>query len=226
VTTWTLRRRVVALCVAVGVLLTALGIVAVFTAATSNDRIEDVLNRTGPMRADGQSLVTAMVDQETGIRGYAISGRETTLDPYRRGQDDQRRLIAEIDGLLRPPGEGDDGIRAALRDVQTHADQWRAAIATPVLTAVRTRGPEAGRALVAAASTAQFDALRASIGRLQQQILVVRNQSAEQLRNAGSTLVAIQIAAAAIIVLAGAALLLLLDRVVSRPVMDLAEQVR
>jgi signal transduction histidine kinase len=226
VRTWTLRRRVVALCVAVGVLLTALGIVAVFTAATSNDRIEDVLNRTGPMRADGESLVTAMVDQETAIRGYAISGQETNLDPYRRGLDDQRRLIAEIEGLLRAPGDGDDGIRAALRDVQTHADEWRAAIATPVMTAVRTRGPEAGRALVAAASTAQFDALRASIGRLQQQILVVRNQSAEQLRNAGSTLVAIQIAAAAIIVLAGAALLLLLDRVVSRPVVDLAEQVR
>ena len=63
--TWTLRQRVVAQCVAVGVLLTALGIVAVFTATTSNDRIEDVLNRTGPMRADGESLITAMVDQET-----------------------------------------------------------------------------------------------------------------------------------------------------------------
>jgi signal transduction histidine kinase len=226
VTTWTLRGRVVALCVTVGVLLTALGIVAVFNAAISNDRIEDVLNRTGPMRADGESLVTAMVDQETAIRGYAINGQEANLDPYRRGLDDEKRLTAEIERLLRPPGAGDDAIRASLHEVQTRAEEWRAAIATPVMTAVRTRGPEAGQALVAAASTAQFDALRASIGRLQREILVVRDQSANELREAGRTLVAIEIAAAAIIAVAGVALLVLLDRMVTRPVVDLAEQVR
>jgi signal transduction histidine kinase len=224
--TWTLRQRVVTLCVTVGVLLTALGVVAVFNATTSNSRIEDVLNRTGPMRADGESLVTAIVDQETAIRGFAISGREENLDPYRRGMADEKRLIADIDGLLRPAGAGDDAIRASLKEVQSRADEWRAAIAVPVVTAVRTRGPDAGQALVAAASTAQFDALRASIGRMQQEILVVRDQSANELREAGRTLVAIEIAAAAIIVLAGVALLFLLDRVVSRPVVDLAEQVR
>jgi signal transduction histidine kinase len=216
----------VALCVTVGILLTALGVVAVFTAAQSNDRINDVLNRTGPMRADGESLVTAMVDQETAIRGYAISGKEANLEPYRRGLADEKRLITEIQGLLRRPGTDDDAIRASLSDVQARADAWRAAIATPVMTAVRTRGPEAGQALVAAASTAQFDALRASIGRMQRQILVVRDESANQLRDAGNTLVAIEIAAAAIIVLAGAALLLLLERLVTRPVVELAEQVR
>jgi signal transduction histidine kinase len=226
VRTWTLRQRVVALCVTVGILLTALGIVAVFTAAQSKDRINDVLNRTGPMRADGESLVTAMVDQETAIRGYAISGTEDNLGPYRRGLADEQRLMADIQRLLRPPGAGDDGIRASLSEVQGRADEWRAAIATPVMAAVQARGPEAGQALVAAASTAQFDALRASISRLQQQILAVRDQSANQLRNAGETLVAIDIAAAAIIVLAGAALLLLLDRMITRPVVDLAEQVR
>jgi signal transduction histidine kinase len=226
VRTWTLRGRVVALCVTVGLLLTALGVTAVLTAAESNERIDDVVNRTGPMRADGESLVTAMVDQETGIRGYAISGRDATLEPYRRGMAEQSRLIAEIGRLVRPPGSGDDGIRASLREVQKRADEWREAIATPVLTAVRTRGPEAGQAVVRASSTAQFDALRAAIGRMQSEIMVVRDQSAEQLRRTGKTLVAIDIAAAAIIVLAGAALLLLLDRMVSRPVVELAEQVR
>ena len=116
--TWTLRRRVVALCVTVGLLLTALGIAAVFTAAASNDRIEDVLNRTTPMRAYGESIVTAMVDQETAIRGYAISGRDANLEPYRRGLAEQNRLIGEIQKLLRSPGAGDDDIRASLRDVQ------------------------------------------------------------------------------------------------------------
>jgi signal transduction histidine kinase len=223
---WTLRQRVVALCVMVGVLLTALGVVALFTAAQSNDRIDDVVNRTTPMRAYGESMVTAMVDQETAIRGYAISGRDANLEPYRRGLAEQNRLVVEIQKLLRPPGTGDDAIRASLREVQARADEWRAAIATPVITTVQTRGPEAGQALVRASSTAQFDALRASIGHMQGEILAVRDQSADQLRNTGKTLVAIEIGAAAIIVLAGVALLLLLDRLVSRPVVDLAAQVR
>ena len=223
---WTLRKRVMALCVTVGVLLTALGVVALVTAAQSNDRINDVLNRTTPMRAYGERLITAMVDQETAIRGYAISGRDANLEPYRAGLAEQSRLVAEIQRLLRPPGTGDDAIRASLGEVQARADEWRAAVATPVITAVQTRGPEAGQALVRASSTAQFDALRASIRQMQGEILAVRDQSAEQLRNTGKTLVAIEIAAAGIIVLAGAALLLLLDRLVSRPVVDLAEQVR
>ena len=224
--TWTLRGRVAALCVTVGLLLTALGIAAVFTAAASNDRIDDVLNRTTPMRAYGESIVTAMVDQETAIRGYAISGREANLEPYRRGLAEENRLIGEIQNLLRSPGTVDDAIRASLRDVRARAEEWRTAVATPVITAVQTRGPEAGQALVRASSTARFDAVRSAIGRMQGEILAVRNRSADQLRNTGETLVAIEIAAAGIVVLAGAALLLLLDRVVSRPVVELAEQVR
>jgi signal transduction histidine kinase len=225
VRTWTLRQRVVALCVTVGIMLTALGIIALFPAAQSNDRINDVINRTTPMRAYGESMVTAMVDQETGIRGYAISGRDENLEPYRRGLAEQNRLVAEIGKLLRP-GSGDDAIRASLGEVQARADEWRAAIATPVITAVQTRGPKAGQALVAASSTAQFDALRAAVGRMQNEILAVRDQSAHQLRNTGKTLVALEVTAAGIIVLAGVALLLLLDRMVTKPVVDLAEQVR
>jgi signal transduction histidine kinase len=220
--TWTLRRRVTALIATVAVLLTALGVAAALTAADSNRQIDTLLNRTGPMRAAGESLNTAVVDQETGIRGFAISGNPANLRPYTDGLAAQERLVAQIDRLA-----GDDqAIRTALTEVGRRADAWRAAVAEPVLTAVRTDGPEAGQALIETATTAEFDALRASIEQLQQAIGVARERSADAARQTGGTLVAIQIAAAAIIVLAGAALLVLLDRMVSKPVVRLAEQVR
>ena len=222
--TWTLRRRVTGLIAAVALLLTALGVLAAFTAADSNKNLDIFLNRTGPMRLAGENLITAMVDQETGIRGFAISGREANLEPYNRGRESEKELIAQIDSLL--VGGGDDDIRASLREVEARANAWRAAIADPVLTAVRTEGPSAGQALVEAGTTAEFDALRASIARLQGDILVVRNKATAAAESTGNTLVAIEISAAAIIVLAGAALLLLLDRLVSRPVIELADQVR
>jgi signal transduction histidine kinase len=61
---------------------------------------------------------------------------------------------------------------------------------------------------------------------MQAQIQALRTKSAVAARQTSQTLVALQIAAAAIVILAGAALLLLLDRMVSRPVVELAEQVR
>ena len=88
--TWTLRRRIVALCAAVGVLLAALGVFAAITAADNNHQLDDVLDRASPMRAAGETLNTALVDQETGIRGYAISGKPENLKPYESGLADDR----------------------------------------------------------------------------------------------------------------------------------------
>jgi signal transduction histidine kinase len=110
--------------------------------------------------------------------------------------------------------------------VRARGEAWRDAVATPVIQAVQTQGPDAGKALVDAGSTARFDAVRLAMADLQQQILVYRQASVIAARSTGNTLVSIQIAAAAIIILAGAALTLLLDKLVSRPVLELAEQVR
>ena len=221
--TWTLRRRIVALVVAVAILLGGLGVFAVFTAARNNRQLDDVLNRASPMRAAGESLYTALVDQETGIRGFAISGEDTNLQPYRGGVAEEQAMIARIDGLLKP---GDTDIRNSLDVVKQRADAWRAQVAEPVLQTVRTRGPAAGRAQIDASSTGPFGRVRTAIDTLQLEISALRDKSGAAARESSRTMVEIQIAAAAIIVLAGALLLLLLDRMVSRPVVTLAEQVR
>ena len=221
--TWTLRRRVVALSVTVALLLAILGAFAAITAADSNRHIDNILNKTGPMRASGESLNTAVVNQETGIRGYAISGDQNNLKPYNDGLAAQQRLLDQINQLNGP--DGDPAVRASLQQVQQRADQWRATVAEPVINAVRDEGPAAGQALIDRADTRQFDALRAAITDLQQDILVVRNASATSAKRTGTVLVALEIFAAVLVILAGA-VLLLLDRLVSRPVTELAEQVR
>ena len=221
---WTLRRRVIALCLTVGVVLIALGVVAATSAATNNRRIDTLVNRTGPMRTAAESLNTAIVNQETGIRGYAISGDRANLKPYNDGLAAQNQLVAQLDRLIGPTG--DPQIRSALAEVQARSDAWRETVAMPVITAVESQGPDAGKALVDAASTARFDALRQAVADLQHAILVVRQASVDAARRSGNTLISIQIATAAVIILAGAALLLLLDRLITRPVIELAEQVR
>src|SRR4051812_20228746 len=221
--TWTMRRRIVGLCVAVAVLLSALAVFAVITATRNNRQLDDVLNRASPMRAAGASLYTALVDEETGIRGYAITGNEANLAPYTSGVQDERTDVAKIESLLKP---GDDDIRAALDLVKERAATWHRDVADPVVQATRDQGTAAGQAKVKAASTTRFDALRGAIDGMQVQIQVLRTKAAADAKRTGETMVAIQIAAAAIVILAGAALLFLLDQLVSRPILELAEQVR
>ncbi|MFI5890475.1 ATP-binding protein [Actinoplanes sp. NPDC051513] len=220
---WTLRARIAALCVATGIVLGALAVFAALTAAQNNRHLDDVLNRASPMRAAGESLNTAYVDQETGVRGYAITGQQGSLGPYNQGLADEKAQVSRIEALLHP---GDTDIRASLQLVQQRAQAWHAKVAEPVIEAVDTKGTAAGQQLIIAGPTTEFDALRQAIGDMQDDIQVLRTKSATAARDSSQTMVAIQIAAAAIIILAGAGLLLLLDRLVSRPVVELAEQVR
>jgi signal transduction histidine kinase len=223
VSLWTLRRRVVALCAAVGVVLVVLGTLAAVTAASNSDHLDTILNKTGPLRAAGESLNTALVDQETGVRGFALSGNEVDLGPYDRGLAAEAKLLADMDETL---DAGDVGIRAALDDVRTRAQTWRTTVAEPVIAAVRATGPAAGQALITPDARNQFDALRASVTEMQRVIFVLRQQTARAAQSTGGILVALEIGAAIVVILAGVVLLFLLDRLVSRPVLELAEQVR
>jgi len=221
--TWTLRRRIIALCLATGILLGALAALATVTAARHNGQLDDVLNRASPMRAAGEALNTAYVDQETGIRGFAITGNEDNLKPYTQGVADEQQLISRIDGYLHPE---DTGIRASLREVEQRAAVWHRQVAEPVVAIIRSQGTQAGQDRLKGTSTEEFDALRGAIATMQDDIQVLRTNSANDAKASSRTMVALQIAAAAIIILAGSALLLLLDRMVSRPVTELAAQVR
>ncbi|GAB1644878.1 sensor histidine kinase [Krasilnikovia sp. MM14-A1259] len=221
---WTLRRRVMTLCFAVGVVLTGLGLAAAIIAAHSNDHIDALVNRTGPMRIAGESLSTALVDQETAVRGFAISGKEASLQPYLSGRIAQQQNIERIDKALGP--DGDPQVRAALQDVQRHADAWRTAVAEPVIAGVRRGGPDAAKAVRLAADTTTFDPVRTSVAQLQMLIAASREQSVDTARRTAGQLFVLEVTSAGIVLIAGAVLLILLDHLVTRPILGLAGQVR
>ncbi len=219
---WTLRQRVTALCVVVGLALTALAAAAAVVAETNRRDIDAVINRAGPLRADAESLMTALVDQETGIRGFAVSGRESDLGPYQAGVTRERELVASMEPLL----DGQPEARQQLRTVQEQAAQWRQVVAEPVVAAVRSGGPAAGRALLTDATRQRFDTLRQAVEQFRTSMVELRREAAGHARSSGNTLVLLLVVAATVVLIAGAALLYLLDRMVSRPVTELAAQVR
>jgi signal transduction histidine kinase len=223
VTGWALRQRITALCAVVGLVLVALGLVAVGTADASRNHLDTLLNKSGPMRTASEALTAALVDQETGIRGFAVTGDPAELAPYERGLANEKRLLDQITGVL---GSGDGKIRGDVELVRAGAQQWREVVAEPVIAAVRTSGTAAGQALINDSARARFDGVRVEVTILQRDVVAFRDAAAANARQTGNTLVFLLIAAAAVILIAGIVLLVVLDRLVSRPVLRLADQVR
>jgi signal transduction histidine kinase len=216
---WTLRRRVAVLFTVAGVLLAAVGGLAALTAMDSNNNLDVLLNKTGPMRIDGQELYSAYLDQETGVRGYVLSRSPGNLKPYEQGVTTERSLLAQLDTLN--SAHGTAAIRTDLKLVRDRAGDWQHNVAEPAIAAA-----QAGQPATTVAGTAQFNALRSAVDRLQADILELRNHAVDAAHRTGSVLVTLEVAAAAIVVLVGALMLWLLDRLVNRPVTDLAGQVR
>ncbi|WP_330177421.1 sensor histidine kinase [Streptomyces sp. NBC_01498] len=104
------------------------GVAAVMLARTT-DTGDHLIDEVSPARTQAFRLQAALLDQETGVRGYLLTRDEDALEPYRRGVADETaaraRLVELIDGLDRP--------EADLRDVDDAAGRWRTEFATPAL---------------------------------------------------------------------------------------------
>ncbi|MEU1607427.1 sensor histidine kinase [Micromonospora matsumotoense] len=219
---WTLRRRVLALLAVVGVLLVGLAVAEAVVAAKNRAYTDALLTRTGPLRVQGQEMLNALLDQETGIRGYAVSGNRADLAPYEQGLQQERDVAATITTL----SHDYPAVAGALRTAQQQADAWRRTVAEPVIATTGTSGTAAGQALITAQARQQFDQIRTSVGDLQTTILAEREKGARDIERTGNMLVMLLIVAAVVVVLAGTLMLLSLERMVIRPLTGLAQQVR
>ncbi|MEV7985124.1 ATP-binding protein [Micromonospora sp. NPDC085948] len=219
---WSLRRRVITLLTVVGVLLIALAGAEAAMAARNRTQIDAVLNETGPLRVQSQELLNALLDQETAIRGYAVSGDPDDLNPYREGLAQEKSVTVSMRSLL----DNYPQISQELRTVEERITQWRQSVAEPVITTTEQSGTSAGQALVTEQARQQFDEVRTAVNDLQGEVLAAREQTAYNVRTSSNVLVVLLIVAALVVVVAGAVLLLSLDRMVIRPLTGLATQVR
>ncbi|WBB66288.1 sensor histidine kinase [Micromonospora sp. WMMD812] len=219
---WSLRQRVVALLAVVGVLLVGLAAAEAAVAARNRTHVDALLNRTGPLRVQAQELLNALLDQETAVRGFAVSGNRDDLAPYDAGLAQEQDRVASMRRLL------DDypQVETELTHVEAQAEQWRQAVALPVITATERDGTAAGQALITDQARQQFDGVRAAVDDLQAEILAAREANARNVERTGNLLVVLLVVAALVVVLTGALLLLSLDRMVVRPLTGLADQVR
>ncbi|MGN9802185.1 sensor histidine kinase [Micromonospora sp. L32] len=219
---WTLRRRVSLLLTVVVVLLLGLAAAEAALATKTRQNMDAVLVKTGPLRVQGQELLNALLDQETAVRGYAVSADRADLAPYDSGLRQERETVSKMNALI---GDYPD-IQRALAVVEQQAADWRSAVAQPVITTTERDGTAAAQALITDQARQQFEQIRASAGVLQAEILDERQRTADKVYQSSNILVVLLIVAAVVVAVAGSVLLLSLDRMVIKPLTGLAEQIR
>ena len=130
---WSLSARITALCLPAVVLLTLLAVGAAITANYNSHQLSVLLNQIGPLRTNTQQLEVQMLNQETGIRGYAIESSQAALQPYTDGVTQQKALVSQLRGLAadRPK------VRADLAAAESAIADWQAKVAQPVIDAVQ-----------------------------------------------------------------------------------------
>ncbi|MCX4093880.1 sensor histidine kinase [Nocardia sp. alder85J] len=123
---------------------------------------DQLLQQIQPARTESYRLQAAVVDQETGVRGYAIAADRQFLQPYEQGRQDQDRAAARLRALV----AGRDDLVTDLDAAQAAAAVWQHGYADPVIAAVTPGSPRAQDKTGTDAGKKSFDDVRASWVRL------------------------------------------------------------
>ena len=85
----------------------------------------------GAQRVNAE-LLKLQLDEETGLRGYIVTGHRVFLEPYRQAQERFPVALAELQGAVDRMGMEPE-LRAATRELGREHDAWIADIAAPIL---------------------------------------------------------------------------------------------
>ncbi len=100
-------------------------------------------------------LRASYIDQETGQRGYLITGQQDFLEPYKSGQSDAATLLASLKAL-----DARESYDLPVSGVEQAVNDWRAE-ATREIDAVRVGNQQLADALVSGGvAKARFDIVR------------------------------------------------------------------
>ncbi|MCE0765764.1 CHASE3 domain-containing protein [Pseudonocardia kujensis] len=208
-----------ALVVVVLVALFALLAVAVGSMAQASGADRVMMDRLAPALTSVERLQTAFVDQETGLRGYVLTGEDGFLDPYTAAMP---RIAAEqrLLGTVVPELSG------ALTAVTAAHDDWTTNAARPFIDLRR-----AGDAVQASALAAQglgkmrFDVLRERVDTLRTQIHAEADAAAADAAAARRRLVGVLVGVAVLGVALGVAAVRFQRRWVLAPLTRLGDDV-
>lgn len=221
---WTLRRRLLGLLVTAGVVLGLVLAAAGLVFAHVVELQERVTVTYFDAVTDADRAYVRLVDAETGVRGYALTGDRAALEPY-EGVATSGEGFAALAELARRTG-GDDPLVVLAQEAAAASERWDVEWAQPLIAQIRADGPDSVTAEQVEAGRALFDEARDAVDAYLAELRVQRTDSLDALQRwtrVASVFVAGLVLAAVGI---GAALWIQLRRWIVEPLDALAADAR
>jgi signal transduction histidine kinase len=218
---WPLGRIIaVGMATLIALLIAAIvvGALAISSADAARNRVVNVLS---PAALHGSRLYSALLNQETGLRGYLLSAQRPFLQPYVTGVADQNAELRTLQPLL----SGLPGAKADLDVTVRRIDSWRSGYATPAIARVAATGrPLPGGNI--AKGKAEFDSVRTPLAAFQRYLADQRPIALAHLSTATTVLDVTAIVSAIVLLLGLIALGAGLRAAATRPLARLASDAR
>jgi signal transduction histidine kinase len=198
----------------------AIAVGAVTLSNQSNARTR-LVNTLDPAALHASQLYAALLNQETGLRGYLLSGNKAFLSPYMTGLAQQRSEVQRLRVLLAnmPVARSDLGA------VLTKVSAWRSGYAQPAISAVAASRKLPTSATIAT-GLAGFGAIRAPITRLQGYLTGQRRAAMSALHSSATVLDVTGITIALALLLVVTTVALIVRAAAIRPLTRLAAEAR
>ncbi len=183
--------------------------------SVQSDARARVIRQLDPALLHLERLRSSLIDQETGVRGYAVSGAESFLDPYRSGREAERQLTEELHRLVAGTPVEDDPV---FDRIEAATGNWHRRIADPVIQSGSNR---LAQLVIVQDSVDVFDEVRAAIDEARGLIETERDEAVDSLMTSTRVLT---FAIFAALVLVGAVTgygVWILRRRVARPLAEL-----
>jgi signal transduction histidine kinase len=207
----------------IGVLL-VLAVIGVGLALLANAQLESdrslLLDQVGPARRAALNLENALINEETGVRGYLVTATPDFLAPYHSGLKSEAAAYANLYARRDAIGTG---VIAEVGLVHAASRAWRREFVDPTLTHRNRRG---GSVAAAVKGKRLFDSVRISLSRLYAALNREDLQTRDQLNRAAETLQILLILAAVLILGGILSAGVVLRRTITRPLARLGSEAR
>ncbi|MFD5829504.1 ATP-binding protein [Lentzea sp. NPDC060358] len=211
-----LLAAIVVVLLAMTAVVIASTVIALDGLGNARSRSVDEVEPAGRVARD---LSRALLDEETGLRGFVLTGDDAFLTPYVDGRKTEvesaervRDLVGDVDGRV--------------GRIEELARQWRGQYAEPTIAGVRLSGPGTYTTQDADRGKAIFDQVRAEVSALQTDIAQLGRTARDDLDHAAQVVLWLVIGMGVLLVAVIGGLSLLLHRLLITPLADLAHHTR
>jgi signal transduction histidine kinase len=182
-----------------------------------------VVDQLDPALQATQDLSVALVNQETGVRGFIVTGNRDFLAPYPQGRQQEEIALATLRQLgaakLRPELVTD------LEQARARVQAWQSDYAEPAIAAVQTAGPSDTHVDPVLGKT-RFDAVRGALDQQRRHLTEARAKARGALSSATTTLLVVCIAIGAGLLGSLVASGIWMRRIITIPIERLSGEVR